>query len=212
MKRGGLRILDTTLRDGDQSPLGGFTGEEKLAIARALSDAGVDVIEAGFPASGKTDFDACALVARASRDFQGNPAINRNEGIDDLFQGLQTVVRIALPNAPLDVERLGHDGNRQRPGILARLRGDGRPARPRSTAQSRGDENHIASVHGGAKLVQILLGRLGADFRIATGPEALGQITQIATNGQEAVGLGEFRGGKDQSKMPPADKNFCRRR
>lgn len=106
MKRGGLRILDTTLRDGDQSPLGGFTGEEKLAIARSLSDSGVDVIEAGFPASGTRDFDACALVARASRDFPETPAIAlmaraKKEDIDLAARALdghpRGIIHLTLP-------------------------------------------------------------------------------------------------------------------
>ena len=42
-------IFDTTLRDGEQSPGCSMTQPEKLRVARALADLGVDVIEAGFP-------------------------------------------------------------------------------------------------------------------------------------------------------------------
>ena len=44
-------IFDTTLRDGEQSPGCSMTQPEKLRVARALAELGVDVIEAGFPAS-----------------------------------------------------------------------------------------------------------------------------------------------------------------
>ena len=55
-----VRILDTTLRDGEQSAGASLSGEQKLDIARALSRLGVDVIEAGFPASSPTDFEVVA--------------------------------------------------------------------------------------------------------------------------------------------------------
>jgi 2-isopropylmalate synthase len=44
-----VRIFDTTLRDGEQSPGATLTSKEKLDIARQLSKLGVDIIEAGFP-------------------------------------------------------------------------------------------------------------------------------------------------------------------
>lgn len=61
---GAVSILDTTLRDGDQSPGCAFSPEEKLTLARILDDVGVDVIEAGFPTSSPVDFRACELIAR----------------------------------------------------------------------------------------------------------------------------------------------------
>ncbi len=44
-----IRIFDTTLRDGEQSPGASMNLPEKLEIAQALVDLGVDIIEAGFP-------------------------------------------------------------------------------------------------------------------------------------------------------------------
>ena len=57
-------IFDTTLRDGEQSPGCSMTQPEKLRVAKALAELGVDVIEAGFPAASKGDFEAVNAVAR----------------------------------------------------------------------------------------------------------------------------------------------------
>jgi 2-isopropylmalate synthase len=56
-------IFDTTLRDGEQSPGCSMTQPEKLRVARALADLGVDVIEAGFPAASRGDWEAVNAVA-----------------------------------------------------------------------------------------------------------------------------------------------------
>ncbi|KAG8644291.1 2-isopropylmalate synthase 2, chloroplastic isoform X2 [Manihot esculenta] len=58
-----VRIFDTTLRDGEQSPGATLTSKEKLDIARQLSKLGVDIIEAGFPAASKDDFEAVKTIA-----------------------------------------------------------------------------------------------------------------------------------------------------
>ena len=57
-------IFDTTLRDGEQSPGCSMTQPEKLRVARALAELGVDVIEAGFPAASRGDWDSVSAVAR----------------------------------------------------------------------------------------------------------------------------------------------------
>ncbi|CAN6688395.1 unnamed protein product [Malus baccata var. baccata] len=59
-----VRVLDTTLRDGEQAPGASMTRTEKLAIARQLAKLGVDVIEAGFPASSKYDLETVKLIAK----------------------------------------------------------------------------------------------------------------------------------------------------
>ncbi|XP_023643860.1 2-isopropylmalate synthase 2, chloroplastic isoform X1 [Capsella rubella] len=58
-----VRIFDTTLRDGEQSPGATLTSKEKLDIARQLAKLGVDIIEAGFPAASKDDFEAVKTIA-----------------------------------------------------------------------------------------------------------------------------------------------------
>ncbi|XP_023523405.1 2-isopropylmalate synthase 2, chloroplastic-like [Cucurbita pepo subsp. pepo] len=58
-----VRLFDTTLRDGEQSPGASLTAKEKLDIARQLVKLGVDIIEAGFPAASKEDFEAVKMIA-----------------------------------------------------------------------------------------------------------------------------------------------------
>lgn len=58
-----VRIFDTTLRDGEQSPGATLTSAEKLEVARALARLGVDVIEAGFPAASPDDLEAVRRIA-----------------------------------------------------------------------------------------------------------------------------------------------------
>lgn len=58
-----VRIFDTTLRDGEQSPGASMTSKEKLDIARQLAKLGVDIIEAGFPAASREDLEAVKMIA-----------------------------------------------------------------------------------------------------------------------------------------------------
>lgn len=59
-----IRFFDTTLRDGEQTPGVRYSVEQKVAIARALAEAGVSTIEAGFPVSSPGDAEAVRAVAR----------------------------------------------------------------------------------------------------------------------------------------------------
>lgn len=58
-----VRIFDTTLRDGEQSPGASMTSAEKLEVARGLARMGVDVMEAGFPAASPDDLEAVRKIA-----------------------------------------------------------------------------------------------------------------------------------------------------
>jgi 2-isopropylmalate synthase len=60
-------IFDTTLRDGEQSPGCSMTLPEKLRVARALAELGVDIIEAGFPAASRGDWESVNTIARETR-------------------------------------------------------------------------------------------------------------------------------------------------
>jgi 2-isopropylmalate synthase len=59
-----VRIFDTTLRDGEQSPGISLNRQEKVEIAHQLARLGVDVIEAGFPITSPGDFEAVQAIAR----------------------------------------------------------------------------------------------------------------------------------------------------
>jgi len=63
-----VRIFDTTLRDGEQSPGFSMNASEKIRMARQLAKLGVDVIEAGFPVASRGDLQAVEAVAREVRD------------------------------------------------------------------------------------------------------------------------------------------------
>ena len=78
-----VRIFDTTLRDGEQSPGCTMNVEEKIAIARQLERLNVDIIEAGFAASSPGDFEAVRRVAETLT----NPVVlslsrTRDEDVD----------------------------------------------------------------------------------------------------------------------------------
>ncbi|HID19311.1 TPA: hypothetical protein EYP27_07230, partial [Candidatus Bathyarchaeota archaeon] len=59
-----VRIFDTTLRDGEQTPGVALTMDDKLQIARQLDRLGVDTIEAGFPQVSPGEVEAVKLIAR----------------------------------------------------------------------------------------------------------------------------------------------------
>lgn len=60
-----IQIFDTTLRDGEQTPGVNFSFEERLKIAKQLEKWGVDVIEAGFPASSEGSFKSVESISQA---------------------------------------------------------------------------------------------------------------------------------------------------
>jgi len=62
-----VRIFDTSLRDGEQSPGCSMSAPQKLRFAHALAELGVDVIETGFPASSGAEIDATRTIAREVR-------------------------------------------------------------------------------------------------------------------------------------------------
>lgn len=62
-----IRIFDTTLRDGEQSPGASMNLNEKMELALALQDLGVDIIEAGFPIASPEDFRSVREIAKSVR-------------------------------------------------------------------------------------------------------------------------------------------------
>src|SRR5580698_2680029 len=63
-----VRIFDTTLRDGEQSPGAAMTLEEKLEVAALLDEMGIDIIEAGFPIASNGDFEAVSEISKLSKN------------------------------------------------------------------------------------------------------------------------------------------------
>src|SRR5690625_5688198 len=63
-----VKIFDTTLRDGEQSPGASMTLREKLQIAKLLDEMGVDIIEAGFPIASEGDFEAVTEIAKQAEN------------------------------------------------------------------------------------------------------------------------------------------------
>src|SRR5271167_4473248 len=63
-----VRIFDTTLRDGEQSPGAAMTLEQKVEVAELLDAMGVDIIEAGFPISSGGDFEAVREISKIAKN------------------------------------------------------------------------------------------------------------------------------------------------
>jgi 2-isopropylmalate synthase len=63
-----IKIFDTTLRDGEQSPGASMNVEEKIQVARQLANLQVDIIEAGFAISSPGDFEA---IRRIGNEVEG---------------------------------------------------------------------------------------------------------------------------------------------
>jgi 2-isopropylmalate synthase len=65
-----VRLLDTTLRDGEQMPGVSLMPQQKLEIALALAELGVDAVEAGFPITSRGEFEAVRAIAREVRGVE----------------------------------------------------------------------------------------------------------------------------------------------
>ncbi|HSO11699.1 MAG TPA: 2-isopropylmalate synthase [Anaerolineales bacterium] len=79
-----VKIFDTTLRDGEQSPGATMTSAEKLEVARSLARMGVDIIEAGFPAASPDDLEAVRRIAVEV----GRPATGEDDARVPVIAGL----------------------------------------------------------------------------------------------------------------------------
>ncbi|MBL7173910.1 MAG: 2-isopropylmalate synthase, partial [Desulfobacteraceae bacterium] len=83
-------IFDTTLRDGEQSPGASMNVAEKLRLARQLEKLGVDVMEAGFPASSRGDFESVQMIAQKIRNVQVTALARTSKGdIDRAWEAVR---------------------------------------------------------------------------------------------------------------------------
>ena len=68
MSKDKIHIFDTTLRDGEQVPGCKLNTNEKIELALALEDLGVDIIEAGFPVSSPGDFNSVTEISKTLKN------------------------------------------------------------------------------------------------------------------------------------------------
>ncbi len=102
-------FFDTTLRDGEQSPGCSMTTQEKLTMAHALEDLGVDIIEAGFAMASEGDFAAIATITQAVRKPRiASLARAKTEDIEMAVRALQFAdrsrIHIFLASSDLHLE------------------------------------------------------------------------------------------------------------
>ena len=92
-----IKIFDTTLRDGEQSPGASMNVEEKIMVAKQLARLGVDIIEAGFAYSSPGDFEA---VKRIAQEVEGpticSLARARPEDIDRAWEALKGAPKVRI--------------------------------------------------------------------------------------------------------------------
>ncbi len=93
-----ITIFDTTLRDGEQAPGCSMDADEKMQVAQALVELGVDVIEAGYPIASPGDFDSVQRIARkfGSQSTICSLARCRKEDIDSAWGALQDSEKVRV--------------------------------------------------------------------------------------------------------------------
>ncbi|HVY13813.1 MAG TPA: 2-isopropylmalate synthase [Rhodopila sp.] len=106
-------IFDTTLRDGEQSPGFSMNLEEKIRMAEALTELGVDVMEAGFPIASPGDFESVKAIAETVGQRDDSPVICglARTGRDDILRAAEAVkaaprkrIHIFLSTSPLHMK------------------------------------------------------------------------------------------------------------
>jgi (R)-citramalate synthase len=100
-----IKFLDTTLRDGEQTPGVSLVPESKLRIAQRLDELGVDVIEAGFAAVSEGEMEAVKLIAKQGLKAQISSAARgtRND-IDAVLKSGASTISMIVPTSDLHIE------------------------------------------------------------------------------------------------------------
>ena len=122
-------FFDTTLRDGEQSPGCSMTTQEKLTMAHALEDLGVDIIEAGFAMASEGDFAAISTITQAIRKPRiASLARAKQEDVEIAARAIQFAERprihVFLASSDLHLEyklKIGRQEALDRAGEFVRL-------------------------------------------------------------------------------------------
>ena len=89
-----VKIFDTTLRDGEQSPGATMNIAEKVRIAEQLEKLNVDIIEAGFPISSEGDFEAVKTISRTIKRSEVAALARTNpKDVDRAWELLGTIFK-----------------------------------------------------------------------------------------------------------------------
>jgi 2-isopropylmalate synthase len=100
-----IRIFDTTLRDGEQTPGVSLTADDKIEIARQLSQLGVDVIEAGFPSSSDGEKKVVRDIAKANLTPEICALSRATKGdIDAAIDCDVDLIHVFIPTSPVQMK------------------------------------------------------------------------------------------------------------
>ena len=100
-----IRILDTTLRDGEQTPGVSLTPEDKIDIAKQLSKLGVDVIEAGFPSSSEGEKKIVKEIAKLGLESQICALSRATRGdIEAALDCDVDLIHVFIPTSPVQMK------------------------------------------------------------------------------------------------------------
>ncbi|HUU86983.1 MAG TPA: 2-isopropylmalate synthase [Candidatus Glassbacteria bacterium] len=100
-----IRVFDTTLRDGEQTPGVSLTPENKLRIAQKLDELGVDVIEAGFAAVSQGEMDAVKIIAQQNLQAEiCSAARGTKEDINAVTKSDADSIHLIIPTSDLHLK------------------------------------------------------------------------------------------------------------
>ena len=115
-----VKFLDTTLRDGEQTPGVSLIPESKLRIAQRLDELGVDVIEAGFAAVSEGEMEAVRLIAKQGLKAQISSAARGTRfDIDAVLKSGASTISMIVPTSDLHIECKLHKTRQQMLQITA---------------------------------------------------------------------------------------------